>query len=612
MSRYKFEQANHIQGQSHFCKYETRTAFDRKTMKNIFTVISLLLVFTRFADASDSCVTCHSDAKRMSDLGATALTITGQEIEKQSGMPAGCSDCHLGKPDELELDQAHDGLARLLVVRKNGLMVDPRLHTLPLQYGTNPINRIFIGTDKNGTVTRDAAVAALSWHDKRTDTLTQDFEVMKKTCGKCHENEFAEFSKSTMGTNGKQSQYKGWQDHQRGPHNCGPWFEGNFERMQAQTSVPMSRTSHLINQKACNTCHVGCLDCHFNPMPKRAGDLSKGAHSFVKTPPAESCYGNGRASICHAGPEDRRRGAGYFGGSYSFPEGNEPDAHVKAMIGCLDCHDSTRTNAALGHGTIKRQAGESCVRCHAGAARSHVASIHSKLSCEACHIRQVAGYQGTYWGPGKIAGTATPYFKFKAYYGYMPEPILIKNQQGKWIPVKPFPMAVMNQKESPFKPGFYWRYPADLPDLQRTDDAWAYVGLFGGLPENNKALLWFQIDKMSHKLGKSRSCDSCHSDPQGVQRRQVTWEYSDPGAALFTGSHTVLADRNGLFIRDMKSENIQTEAGYKLSDFAPWLYLKEKWQVKGDFSIPVIRDRKGYDAAMADLEIARKSGMLHR
>lgn len=580
-------------------------------MKTVLILASLLLVVSRPADAADSCLACHSDAGRMSALGAASLAMTRQEVETQSRMTAACSDCHLGNPDVAEQDKAHAGMARLLVVRKKGLTADAAPQHLALQYGSNQMNRLYVGTQKDGKIVKDASVAAVSWHDKRRDTLTQDFDVMKKTCGKCHEKEFAEFSKSTMATNDKQSQYKGWLDTQRGPHNCGPWFEGNFERMAATTAVPMSREGHLINQKACNICHVGCLDCHFNPQPKSAADLRKGAHSFVRTPPSESCYGNGRASICHAGPEDRRRGAGYFGGSYSFPEGNEADVHVAAKVGCLDCHESTKINPAIGHGMIKRQAADSCVRCHAGAVKSHAASLHKTLTCEACHIQRVAGYQGTFWGPGKMAGAATPYFKFKAYYGYMSEPILIKDQSGKWIPVKPFPMAVMNQKESPFTPGLQWRFPKELPDLQRTDDAWAYVGLFGGLPENNKALLWFQIDKMSHKLGKSRGCESCHGDAQGAQRRLVTWEYSDPGAALFAGSHTVLADRSGLFIRDMRSDTIHPESGYTLSAFAPWVFLKDKWQVKGDFSVPVIRDRKMYNAALKDAETARKSGVLH-
>lgn len=548
----------------------------------------------------------------MDSLGYGHFTVTQQEVEAQSGMQAACHECHLGKPDENAKDKAHMGMARLLVVSRKGFAASTSARKEPIEYGTNQMNRIYVVATKDGRRARDASVAAVSWHDKDRETLSQDFNVMKKSCGACHEKEFEEFSRSTMGTNGKQSQYKGWTDKGRGPHNCGPWFEGNFESMQANTSLPMSPESHRINQKACNTCHVGCLDCHFYPQKADPADPSKGVHTFMKTPSPESCYGNGRASICHAGPEDRRRGAGYFGGSFSFPEGNAPDVHLKAGVGCLDCHESTKGNPALGHGMVKRQAQDSCKRCHAEAVMSHAASLHRNLACEACHIQMVAGYQGTYWGPGKLAGAATPYFKFKAYYGYMPEPILIRDQKGRWIPVKPFPMAVMNQKGSPFTPGLHWRYPADLPDLRRTDDAWAYAGLFGGLPENNKAMLWIQMDKMSHKLGKSRSCDSCHASADGSQRQSVSWEYSDPGALPFNGGHEVYADKNGLFIAKMRSEKIEPEPGYRLSAFAPWVYLKDKWQVRGDFSLPVIKERKGFEAARGDIVAARRSGVVHR
>jgi hypothetical protein len=332
----------------------------------------------------------------------------------------------------------------------------------------------------------------------------------------------------------------------------------------------------------------------------------------MKTPPSESCYGNGRASICHAGPEDRRRGAGYFGGSFSFPEGNDPDVHLKAKVGCLDCHESSKSNLSIGHGMVKRQAQDSCKRCHADVVKTHATTIHRNLSCEACHIQRVAGYQGTYWGPGYIAGAATPYFKYKAYYGYMPEPVLIRDQSGRWIPVKPFPMAVMNQKTSPFKPGLYWRYPLGLPDLKRTDDAWGYVGLFGNLPENNNALLWIQMDKVSHKLGKSRSCDSCHETTDGSQMQKVTWEYSDPGAFTFNGSHEVLANRNGLYIKGMQSEKIELEKGYALSALAPWVYLKDAWQIQGDFSLPVIIDRGKYDLLKNNHDSSKKFGLIHK
>ncbi len=581
-------------------------------MEFYFRLLIVSVILSTNSYATDSCRDCHENRQKMAALGYGAFAVTQNEVETQSRMPAGCSDCHLGNPETNDKVAAHQGMARLLVVRKKELTADTSPRKFPLEFSADQTNRVFVVTEEGGKKSKDSSVVALSWHDKRSDSLTQDFEVMKKSCGACHEKEFAEFAKSTMGTNGKQSQYQGWTNPQRGPHNCGPWFEGAYDQMQANTTVPIDRKSHAINQKACNTCHVGCLDCHYNPMPKSATDPSMGSHTFVKTPPVLSCYGNGRASICHAGPEDRRRGAGYFGGSFSFPEGNEPDVHLKAKVGCLDCHDSSKSDKTLGHGMIKRQADSSCKRCHSEAVKSHAGSLHKNLSCEACHIQSVAGYQGTYWGPGTLAGAATAYFKYKAYYGIMPEPILIKDQKGRWIPVKPFPMAVMNQKNSAYTPGLYWRFQTTLPDLQRTDDAWAYVGLFGGLPENNKALLWIQMDKMSHKLGKSRSCDSCHADLQGTQRQPVTWDYSDPGALPFDGSHTVVADRKGLSFRDMRSEKIEPDKGVAISAFAVWVYLKDVWQVSGDFSLPVIRDRKTYDSIKISTEAARTAGALHR
>lgn len=573
---------------------------------------AFLTVCALTAQAADSCNGCHGNLKKMEALGYGGFAVSQQEVGKQTGMPATCSGCHLGNPDAADRETAHKGMLRLLAVSKKGLTAMTSARRYPLEYGTNPTNRLYTVTARNGKLVRDASVVALSWHDKRVDTLTQDFDVMGKTCGSCHPGEFDEFTRSTMATNGKQSLYKGWLDRDRGPHNCGPWFEGNFDAMQAGTMVPISAESHRINQRLCNTCHVGCLDCHFKPQKKSPSDPSIGPHTFRKTPDPASCYGSGRGSLCHAGPEDRRRGAGYFGGPFSFPEGNDPDLHRTANVGCLDCHENSGTNRALGHAMVKRQAGDSCRSCHPEAVKSHAASRHRTLSCEACHIQRVAGYQGTYWGPGKIAGVATPYFKFKAYYGFMPAPILIKDQAGRWIPIKPFPMAVMNQKASPFTPGLHWRFPLDLPELRRTDDAWGYVGLFGGLPENNRAMLWIQMDKMSHKLGKSRSCDSCHASPDGSQLQRVEWEYSDPGAMPFNGSHEVLADHTGLYIRNMRSEKIEPDKGYAVSAFAPWVYLKDAWQIRGDFSLPAIRDRKQFEAYRNDPAMARQSKVVHR
>jgi hypothetical protein len=137
------------------------------------------------------------------------------------------------------------------------------------------------------------------------------------------------------------------------------------------------------------------------------------------------------------------------------------------------------------------------------------------------------------------------------------------------------------------------------------------VGLFDGLPENNKALLWIQMDKQSHKYGKSRACASCHELPGGEQRQQVNWDYSDMGALPFSGSHTVVAGSKGISIRELKWEKIEVSNGYRLSSLAPWYYLKDKWSIGGDFSLPPLKDVKLYGKVKADAGRARAAGVVH-
>ncbi len=561
-------------------------------------------------DTQNSCLDCHGNARKMKESGYPHFFFTQQEVERQSGMTATCADCHSGNPASNEKAEAHLGMGRLLLVRKKGLRAVSAERKLPLETAGNPVQRLRYMVEKDGRTVADPSVKTILYQDKRIDTLSQDFAFIAKTCGKCHSREFAEYRTSNMARNAKQSRYKSWTDKEHGPHNCGVWFGGNYTAIAANTAVPFSPETAALNQRACNMCHVGCLDCHYDPQANDRGNMKLGMHTFNRTPKPESCYGGGRGQLCHAGPEDRRRGSGYFGGPFSHPEGMERDVHLGANVGCLDCHDNTRDNKTLGHATVKRQA--TCDKCHAGVVKSHAVSLHRNLTCESCHIQNVAGYQATFWGPGKLAGTETPFYKYNGYYGIMKDPILVRDQHGRWIPVKPFPMAVLNQKEADFKPGLYWRYPAKLPDLERTDDAWGYVGLFGGLPEDNNALLWIQMDKMSHKYGKSRTCESCHASATGEQRQEISWEFSDAGAFPFTGRHTVIADKNGLFIKDMKADGmIEINKGYRLSSLAPWVYLKDKWCIKGNFALPEIKDREKYLILRDDPETALKNRVVH-
>ena len=585
----------------------------RGHMRHILPCIMMLILLSTGASAATTgCVECHGSEEKMKSSGFPHFIVSATEVAEQSlHRSASCHDCHLGNPEAKSREDAHKGMVSLLPVQKKGLVPSTAPRKTALGYGTSPSNRLYISTIKDGKETKDGTVATVQWHDKRRDTLAADFTTLKNSCGRCHARQFEEFSRSAMGAMAKQSSYKGWTDPARGPHNCGPWFDGNLEMMQANTTLPIPKDGHAVNQKVCNTCHTGCLDCHYDPHPKSPKNRALGSHTFVKSPTPMSCYGNGRANLCHAGPEDNRRGAGYYGASFSVPEGNEPDIHQKAAIGCLDCHDSSRNDKKLGHGVVKRQASESCVRCHRAAVEGHAASAHKKLTCEACHIQKVAGYQATYWGPGRQAGTATPFFKYKGYQGIMELPILIKDQKGRWIPVKPYPMAVMNQKEAPWKPGLHWRYPSSLPVSGRTDDAWAFTGLHGGMPSNNKALTWIQMDRLSHKLGKARSCDSCHADPSGSQIQKVKWTYEGPGAEPFSGSHLVTASLKGLKIGDIRSdEELAGENGYQLSALAPWKWL-DVWEVAGDFSLPVPRDPAAYRKYKADMKLARSGRLIH-
>jgi hypothetical protein len=170
-------------------------------------------------------------------------------------------------------------------------------------------------------------------------------------------------------------------------------------------------------------------------------------------------------------------------------------------------------------------------------------------------------------------------------------------------------MAVLNQKSAEgLKSGLTWRWTEDLPGSGRTRDACAFVGLLSGLPENGNALSWIQMDKVSHKYGKARNCGSCHTQ-DGRQRQDVAWTFDDQGAASFSGGHTVVADKTGLSIRGMRpNTEIRAEEGYRLSDFAPWMYLGDAWRIDGDFSIPAVKDPTEFDRELARYERIATSG----
>lgn len=326
----------------------------------------------------------------------------------------------------------------------------------------------------------------------------------------------------------------------------------------------------MAKQKACNICHAGCLDCHYAPTRE------KGVHAFSRTPPSANCSGGGRSTfVCHAGTMERRRGDSYLGKDFSEPPGLPEDVHVAKKIECVDCHQSV---GGMGH--IERKA--TCQDCHIEVEEAMAKSVHKNLACEACHVKVLGGYEMTSWGPGMIESKPNPFKKYSLYYGPQEPPILIKDQNGRWMPVKIWPNSAGGIKETVMpKPGLIFRWPKG-----ETHDAYAQLGTFSFPGGNNNYLAWLQVEQVAHPLGKSRTCGSCHDSP--AQSARVTWHYFDnQGAEPFNGSQKVVADKNGIHVKDIKatSKIVPMPEG-KTEYFAAWLRLGDIWKTSGDFSIP--------------------------
>ncbi len=551
-------------------------------------VVFTFLGYTSWSDTSKGCVQCHSNKALLEKAGYPQFYVTEEMVETQSRHPhIQCRDCHLGNGREDDKDRAHEGMLKALLVGWNGELIDrfdySRDPIIPT--GENRINELLPKVEEDGELEVIYELRNLLWHDRDPVTFNFDPEIARKTCSKskCHPNELEQFKKTIMGRNFRQRFMKTWTDPY-GPHNCGPSFADlppteeiigsgflyeNTDEIVKNLNVPFSKEQAEAKQKFCNVCHAGCLDCHYTPNRK------EGVHSFTKVPQSESCAGFGRGtSICHPGAMQSRRGETYIGGDYSVPPGQEADVHYEKGIHCVDCHPTGET----GMGDMERKA--TCQDCHIEIEEAHAESIHKNLDCASCHISELRGYQLTIWGPGIEAEKPNPFKKYSLYYGIQEPPILLKDQNGIWRPYKIWPHSVGNIKnDMPPSPSLRYRWPDG-----ETYDAYYVVGTVDNLPANNKHLLWIQIEQAAHPFGRARECDSCHREQQ---ISLSTWEFYDNyGAEPFEGGHRIVADSRGLRIEDLgNTTEIEVMEGFQLSDFASWLYLKDRWQMPGDFAV---------------------------
>ncbi|NOY64592.1 MAG: hypothetical protein GXO97_04240 [Nitrospirae bacterium] len=566
------------------------------------TVVLSFLGYRAWNNTSVECVRCHADKKKLEKLNASWAYVKQEDVEKESHHPyIQCRDCHLGNGRAKDKEKAHRGMLKMLIVGTNGNLI-PRQSGYPGPLRESGDDEMFALMPKvrvDGELYMLDYVRNILWHDRDTRTFGFDPEIAAKTCGKsgCHPEELKQFKHTIMGRNYRQRTMRTWLKPY-GPHNCGPSFADlpppevltragfdyrNTEEIARELNTGFTKEQAEAKQKFCNVCHAGCLDCHYKPSNK------KGRHNFVRKPDAKSCSGNGRgASTCHPGAMVSRRGETYIGGDYSIPQGMAPDVHYKKGIQCIDCHPT----GEKGMGDMERNA--SCQDCHIDAEDAHSEdSLHKDMDCATCHISKLGGYQITIWGPGTVGEKPNPFHKYSLYYGVQSPPILMKDQKGIWMPVKVWPHSVGNIKVDVKPSGSVrFRWPKG-----ETRDAYYIVGTFDNLPGNNKHLLWVEIEQAAHPLGKARECESCHASESQVAKS--VWEFNDyDGADTFRGRHRIIADSNGLRFVDMENTTpIKVYPGYKLTDFASWIYLKDKWIVPGDFSIRT--DRAKYRRYLA-------------
>ncbi len=534
----------------------------------LLSVLFFFLGLPQVMALQSSCTFCHSNQTVMEGLNFSWFYFTEDEVWNQSKMvrtgvggPA-CQDCHLGDPENYTAEGAHRGMPRPIAVSLEDFAPADRYRYLPNltpQSDRYPLNML----------PGDRSLKTVLYHERDPTNYAANTTIIEMTCGRCHEQQVKDFLETPMARVTMQSSYPTFTDPP-GPHNCGYWLL-DIERIREELAVNYTEEQAQVVDRICQQCHTGCLDCHYQPF------LGKGRHFFSRTVPAESCESGGGRGICHAGAEDFRRGAGFNRDLTSLPS-LPRDAHAAQNMTCTDCHERD------GH-LFKREV-KNCGQCHREAVEEMEESVHQNLSCEACHIQSLGGYQMTIWGPGEYYGVVSPLVK-NNYYGTLSRPILIRDQDGIWIPVKADPQAVLNMKGELAPSGIRFR---DLPPLRnRSRDAFALAGTFKDLPRNSNAVLWIHMDKASHGLGPARACRDCHDT--GIQEAVSTWiafgeHIYPPLNRSFTGRHQVIGNSSGLYITNIATTSpILTRDLAHAYDFLPWAF-GFNWAAEGDFTLP--------------------------
>ena len=588
-----------------------------------FLLPAMLFMMTGgHADANEGCVDCHGNLQKMRESGYSQFTLSPVKIKAETHMPASCSDCHLGNSGAATKEEAHGGMLMLKVIRQktwealtrsNMKLEDVRDWPDLEPRGDNRATQLMPKRLYDGVLKDNPDFKIVVYHDKNSDTLAFNPGIAEKTCGICHAEIVKSFLRSPMG-GGKgahtQSQYRIWTG-KTGPQSCGLWLgelsrpdqerftDENIRHYNEHSAMPLSGKDGYNSQRTCNQCHAGCLDCHLEVRKRNAENPGEGPHTFVKKPAPLACYGGGRSFSCHSGPLERRRGDGYIRQEFTqaSPEGTailreKTDVHMRRNIACVDCHEPNKGSAF--HGDLRRNV--TCGKCHAHVVQAHNNGAHRNVDCAACHTALIGGYAFNFWSAVGPQGKENPLTRIQDYLTGATTPLLIKNPRGLWIPVHVVPHLSGNviAEEVRISRRLIFRNRPDS-DIERryvSNDAYAVTRLVMNLDDkDHDVMAWLNIDRVAHGTGKARTCESCHaSRAQRIAVKFSGGSYKD----VENGEYTIIADDKGLRVADFKDDSGTIPEG-----LAP---LKDAWGLKGNFSLPGIKDRKRYDIIKKDYE----------
>ena len=596
----------------------------------LLTLIALLSVSAYAYENDSTCVRCHGDEVTMKELGFPQLYLDPAKVDEEVNMGGiSCVSCHLGDNTKLDKDASHEGMPRpfYAAIGKNHKYqaVSREITNYdPIQpKGTNR-TKVLIRKPTNKAMAKEQGIKKiiqLYYHDHDPETMAYNPEIARQTCGNCHEEEVTDYNKSGMGLNKSQRGFTSWTASPPGPQNCGYWFgdKANYETVKGECTKPEEYKGTMAEARGrgCNKCHASCNDCHYEGYKK-----SEARHKFTASPDKLSCYGSGKGTICHAGPMDRRRGAGFLREEFAFPVNELPrDAHDAAGLQCNDCH--TFTNHSYGH-LGSEDAKKSCSNCHTEIYEAVKSGDHQNVDCTSCHIKEVGAYQFTFWGPGKSEGIANKFTKHKEFYGKRDLPMLVKHpESGQWIPLKPYPMGTMGIGKDVAPEGLKLRTinktevkgkteigePESFVIERKADqvnDMYIITGTHDGFGSNDKMMAWIQMDKMSHSIGEARDCDSCHSSHEQNFTSWYTYANTNDVKKPFFGSYTIKASKDGITFDNFTNSEIELADGRKISDFAPFIINNTLWNVKGIDLELKFNDKKYAEGKAEYLQLSAK------